>query len=69
MKAVILGAGDVGFHLAGRLSGEGEEITVIDIDQEKVDRVEDRLDVLALQGNGCGLHPGWKKPVSRMRKS
>ena len=52
MKAVILGAGDVGFHLAGRLSSEGEEITVIDIDQEKVDRVEDRLDVLALQGNG-----------------
>ncbi|MFC1614928.1 Trk system potassium transporter TrkA [Gemmatimonadota bacterium] len=52
MKAIIIGAGDVGFHLAGRLSQQGEEICVIDLDQEKVDRVQDHLDVLAIQGSG-----------------
>ena len=52
MKAIIVGAGDVGFHLADRLSQQGEEICVIDIDQEKVDRVQDHLDVLAFQGSG-----------------
>ncbi len=52
MKAIIIGAGDVGFQLAGRLSQQGEEIVVVDTDQAKVDRVEDHLDVLALLGSG-----------------
>jgi trk system potassium uptake protein len=52
MKAIIIGAGDVGFHLASRLSGQGDEICVLDLEQEKVDRVEDHLDVMALQGTG-----------------
>ncbi len=52
MKAIIIGAGDVGFHLAARLSGQGDEICVLDLEQEKVDRVEDHLDVLAFQGTG-----------------
>ena len=52
MKAIIIGAGDVGFHLAARLSQQGGEIVVIDLDQTKVSRVEDHLDVLALQGSG-----------------
>ncbi|HUU26466.1 MAG TPA: Trk system potassium transporter TrkA [archaeon] len=52
MKAIILGAGDVGFHLASRLSHQGGEICVIDLDQDKVDRVEDHLDVLSFQGSG-----------------
>jgi len=52
MKAIIIGAGDVGFHLAARLSQQGGEIVVVDLDQAKVDRVEDHLDVLAFQGSG-----------------
>jgi len=52
MKAIIIGAGDVGFHLASRLSQQGEEICVIDTDQEKVERVQDYLDVMAFQGSG-----------------
>ncbi|MFH1069623.1 MAG: NAD-binding protein, partial [Candidatus Glassbacteria bacterium] len=38
MRAIIIGAGDVGFQLASRLSQQGEEIVVVDLDQEKVDR-------------------------------
>jgi len=52
MRAVIIGSGDVGFHLASRLSEQGGEICVIELDQEKVDRVRDHLDVLAFQGSG-----------------
>ncbi|MBW7995574.1 MAG: Trk system potassium transporter TrkA [Candidatus Glassbacteria bacterium] len=52
MKAIIIGAGDVGFQLASRLSQQGEEIVVIDVDQTKVDRVENHLDVLGLLGSG-----------------
>jgi len=42
----------VGFHLAARLSEQGGETVVIDLDRAKVDRVEDHLDVLAIQGSG-----------------
>ncbi|HLA38410.1 MAG TPA: Trk system potassium transporter TrkA [Candidatus Glassbacteria bacterium] len=52
MRAIIIGAGDVGFQLASRLSQQGEEIVVVDLDQDKVDRVEDHLDVIALLGSG-----------------
>jgi trk system potassium uptake protein TrkA len=52
MRAIIIGAGDVGFQIAGRLSHQGDEIVVVDVDQAKVDRVEDHLDVLALLGSG-----------------
>ena len=52
MRAIIVGAGDVGFQLAARLSQQGGEIVVVELDQSKVDRVEDHLDVLALQGSG-----------------
>ena len=52
MRAIIVGAGDVGFQLADRLSQQGDEIVVVDVDQAKVDRVEDHLDVLALLGSG-----------------
>ena len=37
MKIIIAGAGEVGSHLAKMLSGEDNEITVIDISQERLD--------------------------------
>mgnify|MGYP002514054352 CR=1 FL=1 len=37
MKIVIAGAGEVGSHLAKMLSGEANEITVIDERQERLD--------------------------------
>ncbi len=65
MRAIIAGAGDVGFHLASRLSQQGEEIVVIDPDQEKVDRVSDHLDVLALQGSGVDFRMLDKAGIAR----
>ncbi|MCZ6726963.1 MAG: NAD-binding protein, partial [Acidobacteria bacterium] len=36
-----MGAGEVGFHLARALSGEGHDVTVIEIDPSKRERIEE----------------------------
>lgn len=53
MKIVIIGAGEVGFHLAKALSEENFDTTVIDIAPEKCTRVSENLDVMVIQGNGA----------------
>lgn len=52
MKIIIVGAGEVGFHLAKILSQEHHDIVVIDSDEERVGRVNENLDVLAVEGSG-----------------
>ncbi len=52
MKIIIVGAGEVGSHLAGLLSREHQDIVVIDRDPAKVARIAEKLDVLTLEGNG-----------------
>lgn len=52
MKIVIVGAGEVGFHLAKILSQEHHDIVVIDNDEERVERVNENLDVIAIEGSG-----------------
>ncbi|MCZ6507076.1 MAG: Trk system potassium transporter TrkA [Acidobacteria bacterium] len=54
-RYVVMGAGEVGFHLARALSGEGHDVTVIEIDPSKRERIEEELDVLVIAGNGA--HP------------
>ena len=39
MKIVIEGAGEVGSHLARILSREANEISIIDIDQKRLDKL------------------------------
>ena len=53
MKVVIIGAGEVGFHVAKALSEENYDITVIDIDHEKCQRASENLDVIVVEGNGA----------------
>ncbi len=55
MKIVIAGAGEVGFHLADMLSHESLDITVIDIDEEKLKNIESHFDVMALEGSSTSL--------------
>ncbi|MEX0602560.1 MAG: Trk system potassium transporter TrkA [Bacteroidota bacterium] len=55
MKILIIGAGEVGFHLAKILSQERHDITVIDRDERQLARVSDALDVLAIEGSGTKL--------------
>ncbi|MGD8262377.1 MAG: Trk system potassium transporter TrkA [Desulfobacterales bacterium] len=52
MKIVIVGAGEVGFHIASHLTLENKEVVVIDADLTAIRRVSDNLDVHVLQGSG-----------------
>ena len=53
MKILIIGAGQVGYFLCERLSLEGHEVTLIDRNQEHLQRTQDRLNVLGIAGNGA----------------
>lgn len=54
-RFVVMGAGEVGFHLARSLSQEDHDVVVVDLDPVRVERVGEELDVLAVQGNGAHL--------------
>ena len=41
MRIVIIGAGEVGFHVAKALSQEDHDITVVDIDPAKCKRASE----------------------------
>lgn len=55
MKIVILGAGQVGGTLAQNLAGEGNDVTVVDVDARLLQEMRDRLDLRTVQGNAT--HP------------
>ena len=52
MKIVIVGAGEVGFHIASHLTRENKEVVVVDTDPTAVRRVSDSLDVQTILGSG-----------------
>lgn len=55
MRILILGAGDVGFHLARQLSEEHHDVVVIEQDRERVRMIEDVMDAMVIEGNGASL--------------
>ena len=52
MKIIIVGAGEVGFHIAQRLSEENQDVVLIDRNPDQIKRVADNLDVQAFHGSG-----------------
>ena len=56
MKIVIAGAGEVGSHLAKMLSNESNDITVIDMDQHRLDALSTIADVVTVEGNPSTIH-------------
>jgi len=55
MNILILGAGEVGFHIASRLAAEGNNVSVVDTDVERLQRVADSMDVQTVLGHAA--HP------------
>lgn len=53
MRIFIVGAGEVGFHIASSLVNEGHDLVIIEKDAEKVGRLQSSLDVMVVQGDGC----------------
>jgi trk system potassium uptake protein TrkA len=59
LRIIIVGAGEVGFHLAQWLESEQKDIVLIDRNPEVLKWVGEHLDVLTL--NGSGADPGTLK--------
>ena len=55
MKIIILGAGQVGGTLAEHLADEKNDITVVDEQAATLKRLQERLDIRTVLGNGA--HP------------
>ena len=55
MKILIVGAGKVGLAITQQLSAEGHDITVVDVDADKLGVVSDMYDVITLEGSGTNI--------------
>ena len=55
MRIVVIGEGKVGFTLTRELSREGHDLLVIDNRKDALVQVEERLDVMVLEGNGASV--------------
>lgn len=51
MKIVIAGAGEVGYHLAKLLVKESQNITIVDLDKERLEYIQNKIDVLTVVGD------------------
>ena len=55
MKIIIAGAGDVGFHLAKLLSYESQDTYIVDLDGEKLNYINNHLDVITKKGDATSI--------------
>ena len=53
MKVIVCGAGQVGASIAQQLSSENNDVTVIDRSAETIHRINETMDVQALQGHAA----------------
>lgn len=55
MRVLIVGAGIVGSNLAHQFSSEGHDVAVVDRNPELIRKLTEKLDVMALSGDGASL--------------
>lgn len=55
MRVLVVGAGEVGFHLAQRLSEEHQDVVLIESDPEQAEHAAQLLDIQTVVGNGASL--------------
>jgi trk system potassium uptake protein TrkA len=53
LKIIIVGAGEVGFHIARHLAHENKDVVVIDKNTDALRRVSENIDVQIVQGSGA----------------
>ncbi len=53
LSVIIMGAGEVGKGLAGRLTAEGHEVRIIDTNEILLADLENKIDVMTVAGNGA----------------
>lgn len=55
MKVIIVGAGEVGYHIADRLSKEKHDVTVIEKSLEKERLLKTKLNAMVILGSGANV--------------
>ncbi len=53
MKSIIIGAGKVGYTIASTLAAKDYDVIVIDKEKERLEQVEEYLDVQVVEGSGA----------------
>ena len=53
VKIVLIGAGEVGYNLAKSLSKDDYDLTIVDIDPEKCQRIKNSIDANVILGDGA----------------
>ena len=52
MNIIVVGAGDIGFHLCNKLLSDNHNVTIIDKDPVRVNKMNEQLDAYVLEGSG-----------------
>jgi trk system potassium uptake protein len=55
MRILILGAGEVGYHLTRQLSEEGHDVVVVEESRDRVRAINDAVDAMVVHGNAASL--------------
>lgn len=55
MKIIIVGNGKVGYAIASQLAGEHHDIVMVDDNAVALQRAENALDVMCIEGNGASI--------------
>jgi len=53
VKVIVIGAGDVGYHIASRMVREGNDVVVIEKDEVRLRHIAESLDVQPFLGSGA----------------
>jgi trk system potassium uptake protein len=65
MRIMILGAGEVGLHLARQLSEENHDVVVVEDKPDRVRSIQDAMDALVIEGNAASLATLEKAGIER----
>ncbi|MEE8574889.1 MAG: NAD-binding protein, partial [Thermodesulfobacteriota bacterium] len=52
MQVIVIGAGVVGYTIAEKLSGEGQDVVIIEKDDKRVREIRETLDAKVVKGSG-----------------
>jgi trk system potassium uptake protein len=55
LKIVIIGSGEIGFHLSKMLSEEEHDVTVLDHDAQALQKLQEYCDVLTVEGEATSI--------------
>ncbi len=56
MKIIIAGGGEVGFHLAKQLAGDEHDITLIELNNERLEKIQSSVEVYGVNGSSTSVN-------------